>query len=102
MTKISIHLKDGARREIELLPGSSVMQSLKAAGVEIEASCEGSLACATCHVALDAASYERLGSPDEAEERMLDTLVRTTRTSRLSCQIRPSAEVECVVVEEIL
>lgn len=102
MTKIFVPTRQGGVREVELLPGASVMRSLKAAGVEIEASCEGSLACATCHVILDRASFDLLGPPDEAEERMLDTLVRTARTSRLSCQIRPSANVERIDIEEIL
>jgi len=101
MTTIFLKSPQGGARAVELLPGSSVMQSLKAAGVEIEASCEGSLACATCHVVLDAASFARLDPPDEAEERMLDTLARITRTSRLSCQIRPRADVERIDIEEI-
>ncbi len=102
MTKIRVKAKDGAASEFEFIPGTSVMQSMKAAGMEIEAACEGSLACATCHIILSPESYAALGAPAEDEEGMLDTLMRVTRTSRLACQIRPSADVALIEIEEIV
>lgn len=79
---------DGTRREFQLPAGISLMQAAKGAGVDIEASCEGSLACATCHIALSAEWYARLGPPQEDEDAMLDILAFLEPTSRLSCQIR--------------
>ena len=50
--------------------------------------CEGSLACATCHVVVDPAWAGKLAAPTEDEEAMLDTVFDLRPTSRLSCQIR--------------
>lgn len=73
--------------EFEAAPGTTLMVALKTTGFDIEASCEGCLACATCHVVLAPEWYERLGAPGEQERAMLDCLAETAPTSRLSCQI---------------
>ena len=56
----------------------------------LEGSCEGSLACSTCHVILEEAAYKQLLNENEIaedEEDMLDLAFGLTSTSRLGCQI---------------
>ncbi len=59
----------------------------QADGQPLEGTCEGQMACSTCHVILDPADFDRLPRPSEDEEDMLDLAAGATRTSRLSCQI---------------
>src|SRR3546814_2385471 len=49
-------------------------------------SCEGVMACSTCHVIVDAADFAKLPAPTEPEEDMLDFAAGVRRTSRLACQ----------------
>ncbi len=69
-------------------PGDSVMQLARAAGLPMFGECNGSLACATCHVIVDDAWTARLPPVTEDEDAMLDTVFDLTPTSRLSCQLR--------------
>ena len=68
--------------------GDSVMQLARAAGLPVLGECNGSLACATCHVIVDGAWAGRLPPVTDDEEAMLDTVFDLAPTSRLSCQIR--------------
>jgi 2Fe-2S ferredoxin len=70
--------------------GDSVMQLARAAGLPILGECNGSLACATCHVVVDPDWAAKLPAPSDDEEAMLDTVFELQPTSRLSCQIRLS------------
>ena len=65
---------------------------------EIEGACEGSLACATCHVIISPEWFEKLSDISEAEEDMLDIAFNLSKTSRLSCQIKMCAELDGLVV----
>ncbi len=67
--------------------GSTLLEIAQACGQPLEGTCEGQMACATCHVIVDAADFARLPPASEEEEDMLDFARAATRTSRLSCQI---------------
>lgn len=89
MPKITFIHRDGSETVVEAENGLSVMETAVANDVDIEAACEGSLACATCHLVVeDQDWYDKLDPPSEDEEDMLDLAFGLTRTSRLSCQIR--------------
>jgi 2Fe-2S ferredoxin len=90
MLKLNIIDHEGCRREFSAQPGESVMQILRAAGLPMPGECNGSMACATCHVVVDPAWAERLEPPCDDEEAALDVLFSLTPTSRLGCQIRLS------------
>jgi 2Fe-2S ferredoxin len=64
----------------------------------IEAECGGACACATCHVYIDGAWREKVGKPAEMEEDMLDFAFDVREESRLSCQIKVSADLDGLVV----
>lgn len=78
---------DGAETVLQGSAASSVMRLIQATGRPNFGECEGSLACATCHVVVDPAWAGRLPAPSEDEEAMLDTAFNLQPTSRLSCQI---------------
>ena len=78
---------DGSVSEVEAQPGDRLLEVAQADGQPLEGTCEGQMACSTCHVILDAADFDRLPRPSEDEEDMLDLAAGATRTSRLSCQI---------------
>lgn len=90
MAKITFVNRDGSETVVEARNGLSVMEVAIDNDVDIEAACEGSLACATCHMVVDPAWYEKLDPPSDEEEDMLDLAFGLTRTSRLTCQIRVS------------
>ena len=64
----------------------------------LEGTCEGAMACSTCHVIIDPADYDKLPPPSEPEEDMLDFAAGVTRTSRLSCQIELTEDLESLTV----
>lgn len=74
-------------QEVEAKAGDNLLTVAQAAGQPLEGTCEGQMACSTCHVIFDAADFARLPRASEAEEDMLDLAASATRTSRLACQI---------------
>ena len=70
------------------------MSAALAAGISIEAACEGSCACSTCHVYIDEKYYDKLQPASEQEEDMLDQALFLKPTSRLSCQVIMSSELD--------
>jgi ferredoxin len=72
----------------EASPGERLLDVGQRYGLPLEGTCEGDLACATCHVIVAAEDFARLAPASEEEEDMLDLARGATRTSRLSCQIR--------------
>ena len=80
---------NGARHEVDVPNGDSVMQGATSNSIEgIVAECGGALACATCHCYVDDAWIARTGTPSETENQMLEFSSSETRPgSRLSCQI---------------
>ncbi len=90
--------KSGAPREVEAPLGLSVLEIAHKHNVDIEGACEGSLACSTCHVIVDAAWFPKLVKPTEDEEDMLDLAFGLEQTSRLGCQIVMTAALDGLVV----
>jgi len=78
----------GGETVLQGQPGDSVMQLTRTAGLPMLGECNGSLACATCHVIVDDAWTARLPPVTDDEDAMLDTVFDLTPTSRLSCQLR--------------
>ena len=99
MTKIVFIGRDGTRYELDGKNASTVMETAINSGVPgIEAECGGACACATCHVYVDEAWAEKTGEPEPMEEDMLDFAYDVRPTSRLSCQIRVSEELDGLTV----
>jgi ferredoxin len=78
---------DGALREVAARAGDRLLDVAQADGQPLEGTCEGQMACSTCHVIVAAEDFARLPPATEMEEDMLDLATGATRTSRLACQI---------------
>lgn len=87
MPKLIVTDKDGVTTTLEAEDGLSVMEVLRKSDFPVVGECEGSLACATCHVIVDPAWADQLPGITDKEEDMLDTVFNLAETSRLSCQI---------------
>ena len=77
----------GDEVEAEGKPGETLLRAGQRAGMALEGTCEGQMACSTCHVIIAPEWFERLPPASDEEEDMLDLAAGVRRTSRLSCQI---------------
>ncbi len=98
MPRLIVKTADADPREIDAPAGRHVMQILRDNGYDIEGACEGALACATCHVVVDADWYGKLRPVTDDEADMLDFADGLTDTSRLSCQITMTGELDGLTV----
>ncbi len=99
MPKITFIDAQGESRTVEGEAGSTVMEVAVRNGVPgIEAECGGACACATCHVYVDDAWAEKTGQPEPMEEDMLDFAFEVRPSSRLSCQIKVTSQIDGLVV----
>ncbi len=99
MVKITIIQPDGTEQVVEGQPGATLMETAKLHDIPgIDAECGGACACATCHVYVDEAWRDKTGSPSQMEEDMLDFAFDVRETSRLSCQIKLTPELDGLVV----
>jgi ferredoxin, 2Fe-2S len=96
--KIIARDRKGQEHIVEGNEGWTVMEALRDAGLPIAAECGGACACATCHVHVDEAWRAVVGEPSPMEEDMLDFGYDVRPNSRLSCQIKVTAELEGLVV----
>ncbi|EHH68178.1 ferredoxin family 2Fe-2S iron-sulfur cluster binding protein [Gluconobacter morbifer] len=87
MPKMTFIERDGTRRDVDAPVGLSVLEIAHKHDIDLEGACEGSLACATCHVIVDPEWASKLSSPTDDEEDMLDLAFGLEKTSRLGCQI---------------
>jgi 2Fe-2S ferredoxin len=100
MPKITYIMFDGKSFNVEAETGSTVMENaIKNSVPGIEAECGGACACATCHVYVDEAWTAATGEPEVMEEDMLDFAFDVQPTSRLSCQIKVTDELDGLIVK---
>ncbi len=100
MTRITFIQPDGSEKPVEAKNGLSLMENAVNSGViGITAECNGSLACATCHVVLPQDLFDKLGAPVSHEDDMLE-FAETERQdcSRLACQVQVSPDLDGAVI----
>jgi 2Fe-2S ferredoxin len=99
MPKITYVEHTGKDHVVEVPSGWSVMEgAVKNLIPGIDADCGGACACATCHVHVDPQWAEKLPPKQDMEETMLDFAQELQPTSRLSCQIKVTPELDGLVV----
>lgn len=98
MVKVTFITADGDRIAAEAAAGERLLAVAQAAGMPLEGTCEGQMACSTCHVVIAPDWFDRLPAATEDEEDMLDLAAGVTRTSRLSCQIELGEELDGIEV----
>lgn len=96
--RVTFVLPGDERRQVEAPEGWTLLEIARDAGIDIEGACGGSMACATCHVVVEDAWFERLPPASREEEDMLDFAENLAATSRLGCQIRLTRELDGLVV----
>lgn len=100
MVKITFIDSSDNSRTIEAEPGQTVMEvAIKNDVPGIEAECGGACACATCHVYVDEEWFDKLPALSLEELDMLDTAHDLEPTSRLSCQILVTEEIDGLIVK---
>ena len=85
--KLTFRRANDTVQEVEGAVGDTMLRAAQAAGLPLEGTCEGQMACSTCHVVIDPEWFDRLEAASDEEEDMLDLAAGVRRTSRLSCQI---------------
>ena len=100
MIKVVFIEHDGNSHEVNAYAGESLMEAAVSNNVPgIDADCGGNCACATCHVFVDPEWISKVGERREMENSMLEFSENLKPTSRLSCQIEVSEELNGLVVE---
>ena len=88
MIRIRFISADGEQvQEVEVPPGERLLDVAQAAGQPLEGTCEGQMACSTCHVIVAVEDFAKLPRASEEEDDLLDLAACVTRHSRLACQI---------------
>ena len=99
MAKITYIEFNGEQHVVDVKLGMTVMEGAVKHNVPgIDADCGGACACATCHVYVDPAWREKVGERNVMEASMLDFADNVEPTSRLSCQITVTEELEGLIV----
>ncbi len=90
---------NGTEHEVHVENGLSVMQGAVDNMVDgIVAECGGACSCATCHCYVDEAWFDKVGAAKEVEQDMIECAAESKPTSRLSCQIKVTDELDGLVV----
>ena len=95
MPKLIVTTREGETSEIDVADGLTVMEAIRDNGFdELLALCGGCCSCATCHVHVDAAYSDKLPEMTEDEDDLLESTDPRQPTSRLSCQIPFTPELD--------
>src|SRR3954467_9774808 len=99
MIRVRFVSADGSRTQAaQGAQGDRLLEVAQNAGQPLEGTCEGQMACSTCHVIVDPEDFAKLPRASEEEEDLLDLAMHVTRTSRLSCQIILTSDLETLTV----
>ena len=95
MPRLVVTNREGVTSEIEVSEGLTVMEAIRDNGFdELLALCGGCCSCATCHIHVDPAFADKLPKISEDEDDLLESSDHRSATSRLSCQIPFTAELD--------
>lgn len=99
MPTVTVTTRDGRTKEITAQAGRSLMENLRAGGIEeILALCGGCCSCATCHVYVEDEWLGALPPVSADEDDLLGTSGARQPNSRLSCQIRVTDALDGIAV----
>ena len=100
MIEVRFISADGSRTHVaQAKEGDRLLSVAQDAGQPLEGTCEGQMACSTCHVIVAPEDFDRLSRASEEEEDMLDLAMGAVRTSRLACQIVLAPELNGITVQ---
>ena len=94
MVKVTFVTADGNKVTVDAEAGADLLQVGQNIGMTLEGTCEGQMACSTCHVIVAEEWFAKLPPASPDEEDMLDLAAGVARTSRLSCQIELTEDLD--------
>ena len=95
MPKLGVTNREGETSEIDVEDGLTVMEAIRDTGFdELLALCGGCCSCATCHVYIDEGGSAGMPEMTEDEDDLLESSDHRKDTSRLSCQIPLTGELD--------
>ncbi|KHK91686.1 2Fe-2S ferredoxin [Novosphingobium malaysiense] len=98
MLNVHFITAEGEKVAAQAEPGARLLEVAQNAGMPLEGTCEGQMACSTCHVIVAPEWFAKLPSASMEEEDMLDLAAGVARTSRLSCQIELTPDLDGIEV----
>jgi 2Fe-2S ferredoxin len=97
--KITYIQPDGEEKTVDVPVGRTVMEGAIENDIDgIVAACGGSCSCSTCHVHVDEVWMDSVGPPHDAEQDTLEFAVDVDESSRLSCQIEVTRDLDGLIV----
>ena len=95
MPKLIVVDRAGTEKTIDAQTGLTLMEAIRDNGFdELLALCGGCCSCATCHIYVDPAFADKLPPMSEDENDLLESSDHRNETSRLSCQVPLTAEMD--------
>ncbi len=95
MAKITYIENNGTSHTVDVAEGLTVMEGAVQNNIPgIDADCGGGMACATCHVYVKDEWFDKINKKSEGEDDMIDQAYEPKKSSRLSCQIQVSHEID--------
>ena len=85
-------------RKVKVIENSTILEVARNENTEIEGSCEGAMACSTCHVIIACKWYKKLAPPELEELEMLELLPNYNEYSRLGCQIKITKDLNGIII----
>ena len=99
MPKITYIENNGTSHTVDVAEGLTVMEGAVQNNIPgIDADCGGGMACATCHVYVKDEWFDKINKKSEGEDDMIDQAYEPNLSSRLSCQIIVSDELNGLIV----
>lgn len=97
--QVSVAAAASVWAKLEALLGRTLMEVIRDNGFdELLALCGGCCSCATCHVHIDPAYMDKIGTMSEDENDLLDSSDHRNEYSRLSCQVPVTDALEGLTV----
>ena len=93
MTKIVL-IKGNMKKYINVAENSTILEIAKREDIDLEGSCEGSVACSTCHILVLDSWYKKLKKPAKEEIELLEIMPNYKKNSRLGCQIKVTKDLD--------
>ncbi len=99
MPKITYIDHAGSERTVDGVVGDTLMETAISNDLPgIEADCGGACACATCHIYISQEWTDSIAKAQELEKEMLSVAEEVRDTSRLSCQITITQDMDGLIV----
>tara|TARA_X000001036_G_C19931437_1_gene501931 strand:+ start:126 stop:434 length:309 start_codon:yes stop_codon:yes gene_type:complete len=83
-----VFYQDNNRKVYSVPEGLTILEVARKKNIDIEGSCQGSLACSTCHILISKKWINKIYPAKIEEKEMLGIIPNLKNNSRLGCQIK--------------